>query len=162
MIKGKHILWGAGVTAFLLLLKKTSTKFHKLVKNQVVRGHDDFGSGAFLASRDGGEREHNGLDIITVPGEEIFCPVDGVLTRYSYPYGIESGLAGYQIDTDQYLIKLWYLAPNRPEGITVKKGEVIGFAQSLQGRFPGITEHVHIEVWDKTKNNVAIDPNTLF
>lgn len=62
----------------------------------------------------------------------------------------------------KYLIKLWYLAPTKKPGDTVKAGEVIGFAQNIGARYPGITPHVHIEVWDRTKTNVSLDPTDMF
>ncbi len=161
MINKKHIAIGTGVGAVILwLVFKTKAKFHQLVKGQKVRGDDAYGNGVFGAPRthDG---DHNGLDIVAQPGEAIYSPVDGKIKQYSYPYPDKS-FSGYHLLTDKYLIKLWYLAPTLHPGDLVKAGQVIGFAQNLGARYPGITNHVHMEVWDLRKMNVAIDPALLF
>jgi hypothetical protein len=39
-----------------------------------------------------------------------------------------------------------YVDPSVHEGDTVRLGEPIGTAVSLQRRYPGITNHVHLEI----------------
>ena len=39
--------------------------------------NDEAGSGDFGASRDGGTREHAGLDILSVPSQDIVAPFSG-------------------------------------------------------------------------------------
>lgn len=163
MRQKKKILIGVGLGALALFFLGKS-KFHNIVKNQRIRRQDKWGDGAYMACRDDCTRKHEGLDVVTIPGEEILSPVDGFIRRHSvssnddYKYG----LSGYHILTDEYLIKLWYLAPTLSPGTMIKKGQLIGYANSLQGKYPGVTDHVHIEVWDLKKENVSINPATLF
>jgi hypothetical protein len=57
-------------------------------------------------------------------------------------------------------LKLLYV---QPEGALMGKlcprGTVIGHAQSLQHLYPGITNHVHVELWI---GGVRVDPTAYF
>jgi len=111
-----------------------------------LRGTDTWGSGAFLASRGG--RYHWGADFIATPGATVSMPCNGVVTRISRPYADDPQYGGYLIRTDWgAVVRLFYIdASPDLAGRYLVTGAPLGGAQSLQGRYPGITDHVHVEV----------------
>src|SRR4029079_5685517 len=48
---------------------------------QAMREHDGYGDGRFGASRDGGGREHEGVDYVADAGQEVRAPISGYVTR---------------------------------------------------------------------------------
>jgi peptidoglycan LD-endopeptidase LytH len=112
------------------------------------RGHDAYGSGAFGASRDGGDRHHVGVDYVAQAGQDVVAPISGYVTRIGYPYDNDSGLRYVEISNPalNYTARAFYVAPTVREGDAVQLGEVIGRAASLQRRYGGITDHVHLEI----------------
>ena len=121
----------------------------------LVRGPDKHASqgGAYHAarSRDGRSRFHEGIDICTVPGQPILASATCVPQRIADPYpdekdGILLGLLVRLMDGIE--IKYLYMKPATGiMGRSVPKGTVLGVAQSLQHLYPGITDHIHVEVW---------------
>ncbi|EDO29292.1 predicted protein [Nematostella vectensis] len=101
----------------------TKKAFAKITANQNLRTCDSHGCGSFGASR--GNRKHNGIDIITVPGEKIMSPISGTVTRYPYPYGNDLSYTGIEIVNSEYKIKMFYLKPIAPMGSTVFAGKYI-------------------------------------
>jgi len=111
------------------------------------RATDKYGSGQFHAGRSmGGNRySHQGLDIAVQPKDRIFSPVEGNVVREAIPYPPFSGVlirgtgqyAGYEV-------KLFYV--NGLACGAVSAGDYIGNAQDLTIKYPGITNHVHMEV----------------
>jgi murein DD-endopeptidase MepM/ murein hydrolase activator NlpD len=112
------------------------------------RGHDAFGNGQFGASRDGGDRHHEGVDYVDTPGQDIVAPISGYVTKIGYAYDNNRDLKFVEITNPAlgYTSRALYVAPTVQEGQTVQLGEVIGKAESLQSRYAGITNHVHLEV----------------
>ncbi|MCE2747167.1 MAG: M23 family metallopeptidase [Burkholderiales bacterium] len=56
-----------------------------------------------------------------------------------------------------YIVKLFYVDPTKGiVGKTVKQGELIGTAQDLTIKYPGITNHIHFEI---TFKGNQIDPS---
>jgi len=72
--------------------------------------NDAGGYGFFQASR--GDRLHNGTDFDGAPGQTVVAPVQGIITRYSYPYADSQIYSGVFIEGQQIGIKLWYFDPN--------------------------------------------------
>lgn len=155
----KQIIIGAVVATLLWIVAKVRKPFSQIVDFQRIRGEDSRGNGAFGESR--GDTTHQGVDIVVQPGQRIKSPITGKVVRYSDPYG-DGEYSGYHLSNDKYLVKLWYLAPTLQEGQTITEGQIVGFAQNIAARYPGITPHVHMEVWDKTKMNTVVDPTNLF
>ena len=127
---------------------------------RAVRGTDGFGSGAFGASR--GSRRHDGTDYVTVPPQDVTSPMSGRVTTISAPYRDNNDLLGVQIEASNGTLSwVWYIAPARGVvGSLVRAGQtVIGTAQSLQGRYRGITDHVHVRI--RRADGTAVDPATL-
>jgi murein DD-endopeptidase MepM/ murein hydrolase activator NlpD len=115
------------------------------------RGTDAYGSGAFKASRDGGERQHQGVDYVARAGQAVWAPISGLVTRIGYAYGDDPGLRYVEIENPALKIsaRVFYVAPEVQVGQVVRLGTPIGFAQTLQARYPGgIVDHVHLELGD--------------
>ena len=51
--------------------------FEPLVSVMRSRVHDDYGSGQYGVSRDGGSGRHMGLDVVVPPDAYVNCPLDG-------------------------------------------------------------------------------------
>lgn len=115
------------------------------------RGVDAYGSGAFKASRDGGERQHQGVDYVAAAGQAVWAPISGLVTRIGYAYGDDPGLRYVEIENPALKIsaRVFYVAPEVQVGQVVRLGTPIGIAQTLQARYPGgIVDHVHLELGD--------------
>lgn len=116
-----------------------------------VRGHDAFGSGGYLAARTTGttERKHQGLDLVCKPGQVLVAPCDGVIMRVGYAYPGDLRYFSVHIrpnnepDID---FKLLYVACDYTEMERVRRGETIGRSQDLDIKYPGITNHTHVEI----------------
>ena len=125
---------------------------------QGERQCDGFGCGHYGASR--GTRDHRGIDYEAVAGADVVAVIGGEVTRIGWPYA-NANYRYIEITTqDGYVVREMYVSPNANlvVGSQVIQGEVIGTVQSLQPRYPGITDHVHVEV---RENGVVIDPATV-
>jgi len=109
---------------------------------------DSYGCGHYGASRDGGRRKHAGQDYIAAyPGQPVFAPAGGTVSAGpAYGDGRYPELTLVRISSGATVVKLMYVAPTVSTGQYVNAGEQIGTVQSLQKRYPGIPNHVHMEV----------------
>lgn len=127
----------------------------EVLRNMKSRTSDRFGSGQYGASR--GNRTHKGLDISTTPGEQVYSPISGNVIRETIPYANDPSLKGLLIKGTGtwagYEVRIFYMQGSFTGAVS--EGQLIGQAQSLQGKYPGITNHIHIEV---KKNGAYIDP----
>jgi murein DD-endopeptidase MepM/ murein hydrolase activator NlpD len=114
------------------------------------RGHDEFGDGQFGARRDGGAREHEGVDYVARAGQDVQAPISGYVTKIGYAYAGSSDLKFVEISNPAlgYVARAFYVTPGVELGQTVRLGETIGRVESLQKHYPGITNHVHLEVME--------------
>lgn len=116
------------------------------VTRHPTRKVDKWGSGQFQAARGG--HAHQGLDLQASPGEKILSPIDGTVVRDAFPYKDSSEYTGVLIrGTGEWLgyeVKIFYV--NGLSCGPVKAGDNIGFAQNVAKRYPGITNHVHLEI----------------
>lgn len=114
------------------------------------RGHDEFGDGQFGARRDGGAREHEGVDYVATAGQDVQAPISGYVTKIGYAYAGSSDLKFVEISNPAlgYVARAFYVTPGVELGQTVRLGESIGRVESLQRHYPGITNHVHLEVME--------------
>lgn len=131
------------------------------VAGGTVRGSDRWGDGHFGAQR--GSRRHNGVDIVALPGDDVLSPMEALVVRLAYPYDDDFILSGVLLQgLGAYAgleAKLFYLLPDPALlGHSVAAGQRIGAAQSLQHRYPGITDHIHLEV---RRAGEPIDPCAL-
>lgn len=109
---------------------------------------DKFGAGYLGAPR--GSRPHLGVDYITQPGQPVYAPCDMYVERLSYPYVGDTSLRGIafnaQINGVNGSGRMWYFEPDSSViGNEVAEGQLLGYASSLQEKYPGITNHVHLQ-----------------
>lgn len=105
------------------------------------RGTDKFGSGHFGASRGG--RTHTGTDYCV----QVVAPTNGKVTKIGYPYAEDLSFRYVQItDSNGYDVRVFYVEPIVGVNQIVSQGEPIGSLQTLQKRYPGIQDHIHVEV----------------
>ena len=115
------------------------------------RQADAYGEGRFHAARDGGEREHEGVDYVATAGQTVEAPISGYVARIGYAYPDDTQLRYVEIDNPALHLtaRVFYVDPNVAVGDTVAVGRPIGQAHTLQHRYPlGITDHIHLEIAD--------------
>ncbi len=135
---------------------------HPFVRNQQSRRKDLWGSGQYLASRDGGKRQHKGLDIIAKSGYEIYAPFPCEITRKGYVYNDTLDYNLLEIrgknEWSEYKVKIFYIKPAICQH-EFAAGEVIGYAQDITLRYPFITNHIHVELY---RYGLPVDAQDLF
>ena len=123
-----------------------------------IRGCDKQGCGYWGASRDNG-RKHWGVDYVSEPGQEVIASFSGMAYEQKsvdYPGVIIAG--------EDYTSKALYVTPSAEiakagyKGVWVMEGEVIGRANDIRGRYPGITNHVHFELYGNRALEIPINP----
>jgi murein DD-endopeptidase MepM/ murein hydrolase activator NlpD len=124
------------------------------------RTHDAFGDGFFHAERDGGHRAHEGVDYDARPGQTVVAPIAGYVTKIGFAYPGDTRLRYVEIENPilKLTARALYVDPSVHEGDTVRLGQPIGAALSLQRRYPGITNHVHLELAEQGRK---IDAQTV-
>jgi len=141
---------------------------HRSPLGILVRGPDAWarsggGWGAARTSK-GRPRKHEGIDILTVVGQPIVAPVRAYFLRVADPYIDKRDkklLGAVLVAGDNTKLKFLYIDPLEGKvGKTLEEGEVFGYAQSLQHLYPGIQEHLHLEVRDHEGRR--INPMTYF
>ncbi len=137
-----------------------------------VRPADRYASqgGAYHAARarDGRSRKHEGIDLLTTPPQDIMAPCLVKVLRKADPYPDtkDSTLLGIYLECmepawDGMRIKILYCDPMLALiGKLCPKGTVIARAQSLQELYPGIRDHIHVEL--ELASGVRIDPTPYF
>ncbi|MFC3068153.1 M23 family metallopeptidase [Phenylobacterium soli] len=112
------------------------------------RGHDAFGDGYFHASRDGGARAHEGVDYDSRSGQLVLAPISGYVSKIGYAYPGDERFKYVEIDNPALHLqaRVFYVNPKVEVGQTVELGHAVGTAHSLQGRYAGITDHIHLEL----------------
>jgi murein DD-endopeptidase MepM/ murein hydrolase activator NlpD len=136
---------------------------------QAIRGCDTHGCGSFGAPRKNatGSHPHRGLDFVGTPGQDVRAVATGRV-RVGRPYADDPMLRYVQIATpDGYTIRELYVKPlsELAVGDVVIAGDIIGTLQSLQHRYPGITDHVHVETsvgGPIREGGLAVDPSSIF
>lgn len=123
-----------------------------------VRGNDVHGSGAYLASRDGGKDVHRGVDFACSEGNIVVSPMAGKVVKVGFMYADGIGAWNDRMDPFQYIdivesksgyrFRFGYVRPVHDVGDAIKRGSGIGFVQNIARRYPGITNHIHVEARD--------------
>jgi murein DD-endopeptidase MepM/ murein hydrolase activator NlpD len=110
------------------------------------RGQDAYGSGEFGASRTG--HTHAGVDYVSQAGQQVLAPIAGFVTRVGYAYRDSAHYRYVEITNRMtgYTARVMYVGPEVREGQALALGQPIGHAQTLQTRYPSITDHVHLEI----------------
>lgn len=112
------------------------------------RATDAFGCGEFGASRDGGVRHHEGVDYVATAGQVAAAPISGFVTKIGYAYSGDNSLQFVEITNPAigYVARAFYVQPGVVVGQALRMGDAIGRVASLQSHYPGITDHVHLEI----------------
>lgn len=117
----------------------------------ILRGADQYGSGAWGAPRGG--RKHRGIDLACCKDAQVYAPISGTVTKLGYPYGAEAKrhLRYVEVtDSEGHRHRVMYVLPVVKLGDSVDKDVTeIGIAQGLTDVYPGIRDHVHYEIIDK-------------
>lgn len=133
-----------------------------VVSSPVLRTNDPTGDGAYGASRGGGARKHNGIDLIVSLGEPIYSPISGRIVK-TRPYADDHNFHGVRIygkgKHEGMMVKIFYMKPVLTSS-EVREGEQIGQAQAISTKYtPSMKDHIHIEVY---LNNQRVDPTPYF
>ena len=113
------------------------------------RETDAYGHGWYGASRDGGVREHEGVDFVADAGQTIVAPISGYVTKIGFAYSGDLELKFIEITNPAlaHVARVFYVDPSVVVGDAVRLGAAIGKARSLQTAYPGgMTDHVHLEL----------------
>ena len=123
-----------------------------------VRGQDEYGAGAYGAprTRNGKKRKHLGVDLLVKPKFDIVAPGIGWVERIGtcYPYDPRYHKMVLWLDEYDLRVNLLYVWPRLLQNGQFHRGDVIGVAEDLGARYPGIINHLHLEVlYDGKKVN---------
>ncbi len=126
----------------------------------LIRGRDQWGDGAYHASRDGGGRLHEGIDLAVWPGTPVLAPFSCKVIREAIPYPNDPRYSGLLLGLGDGLeLKLLYVDPVRELiGQDVAFATRLGRVQDLRDKYQGITPHVHVELW---RGGKRIDPSEV-
>jgi murein DD-endopeptidase MepM/ murein hydrolase activator NlpD len=101
----------------------------------------------FDDDRGGGTRRHAAMDILAPRGTPVLAAVDGRIVKLFT--SAAGGLTIYQFDGAEeycyYYAHLDAYAPDLTEGMTVQRGQVIGFVGTTGNAPPG-TPHLHFAI----------------
>lgn len=114
---------------------------------QGLRIRDDHGNGHYGAFR-GSRGQHKGVDYLCDPGQEIVMPTNKAqIERISMPYRDDNRFSGFMIRNQWICLKLFYFEPDITLiGKQVGMGNVIGRAQNIADKYPGMLAHIHVRV----------------
>jgi hypothetical protein len=158
---------GSGVYVNTFRLWSNPTYVEGVTRSPIgeIRGQDSRGCGLFGSSRDGGARRHAGVDYTAAPGQSVFAVIDGVVSKIGYPYADDLSYRYIEITSQDrhpggksYVVRQFYVNPGVELGANVEAREAIGTYQELGSKYPGVTEHVHVEM---RYDGVLVDPTEL-
>ena len=133
----------------------------------IARGNDPTGHGYYGASR--GVRKHEGFDLVTIAGENVFAPHDGVVrigNVYKKTKPNKPVMKLIEFKDHEYITKIMYVKSDLRTGAFVKAGDFVGVAQNITSYHTEnekdsdseMLNHIHISVW---KNGLMTDPEPL-
>jgi len=112
---------------------------------------------------------HKGIDLACYPNTRITLALIGIesvgkVTKIGMPYEdnqrteYNETLYKYvQVTTPSNInVRLFYITPQVEVGQFINADDVLGVVQNLQPIYPGITNHIHVEV--KSGNGNYLDP----
>ena len=114
-----------------------------------VRREDAYGYGHFGASRDGGTRDHKGVDYMADAGQPVKAPISGYVTKIGTAYSSSPELKFIEIRNPalRYEARVFYVDPQVRVGESVHLGDVIATMHTLKDKDgDGMTDHVHLEL----------------
>lgn len=117
---------------------------------------DKWGDGKFGARRAGGKKFHDGVDLVTTPGEKVFSMQSGIVEKYELCYLSDPRWRGIQIANANIRTEIWYMTPiSGLIGKFIETGQHIGFSQDISQRysdpkkieeFGHMTPHLHVRL----------------
>lgn len=116
-----------------------------------IRQTDAYGCGEFGASRDGGSRDHEGVDFKADANQPVDAPISGYVSKIGYAYPGDDTLKFVEITNPalHYQARVFYVDPTVQVGDAVALGHEIGTHHTLARKYPGgMTDHVHLELMD--------------
>lgn len=135
----------------------------KILDIHEFREGDRFGFGHFGASR--GNRTHEGVDLVANPGDYVYAPFKGTITKHGYCYSDTSEYRYIEVTGEKNTVRILYAELDNAfdVGDSVPEGQFLGIAQDIAKRYPGITPHVHVELYkvSDTGRNNPLDPTEL-
>lgn len=125
-----------------------------------IRKGDMWGTGWFGDSRvtNSGPAKryrHRGVDFSAREASGVLAPVAGKVTKIGYPYNPNDPDKGHlryvQItDAEGRRWRLFYVRPVTVHvGSKVREGDLLGDSQGLGTIYPGIEDHIHLEILKK-------------
>jgi len=121
-----------------------------------VRGCDAQGCGFYGAWRDGGARLHAGVDIVSVTGQGVSASFGGTAEP------ITGTISGVKITGGPFVMRVLYVDAGFTGTLQVQAGTMIGTAQNITNIYPGITNHVHAELYLRGIGNIDPTPFIAF
>ncbi len=126
----------------------------------VLRGEDEWGNGAYGASRGG--RTHKGIDIAAYPGTLIQAIVPGEVTKLGYVYDHDLSFRYVQISLAGVDYRYFYVRPNVSPGQWVWSGQSIGRVQDIASKYTSkptpMINHMHFSM---KRDGVHLDPTKV-
>jgi peptidoglycan LD-endopeptidase LytH len=123
---------------------------------------------SFTAGRDGGERQHNAVDILAPRNTPVVAADDGVILRMSNsPLG---GITIFAADRDHEFVYYYAHLDHYRDGVAagskVQKGDTLGFVGTT-GNAPKDVPHLHFQImlWPadgKYWNGEPVNPYPVF
>lgn len=131
------------IVVVLFILAKLSRKPGGILSKMLVR-NDSQGSGDFGATRHG--HTHQGVDFLAEPGQNVYSPIEGKITRINDPYG-DGQYKGVTVSNGSQEWKIFYVNPTVTVGREVRQGEKVAYVQDIQARYtPDMKNHIHVEL----------------
>ena len=127
---------------------------------------DAWGSGIYGASR--GDRTHRGVDYLCEPGDPIYSPVKGRVSKHGFPYKPRPGdtITYRYVEITDYKgnkHRVFYIEPKIAVDLHIDTNTIIGIAQDIAAKYSTpdkvMGNHVHSEVIDANGNYV--DPELI-
>lgn len=102
---------------------------------------------SFTAGRDGGERQHNAVDILAPRNTPVVAADDGVILRMSNNQ--LGGITIYAADRDHEFVYYYAHLDHYRDGVTpgqkIRKGDTLGFVGTT-GNAPKDVPHLHFQI----------------
>lgn len=124
----------------------------KILDIHEFREGDRHGFGHFGASR--GTRNHIGVDLVANPGDYVYSPFSGEITKEGWAYN-NADFRYIEITGKNYKCRIFYAKLDSAHyvGKTIDEGQFLGVAQDIESRYEGITPHVHFELYKASDIN---------
>lgn len=157
---GIALVWAGSARQRRRAVASTALPLGSVVNPMAVRV-DGGGDGHYSAGRIG--HVHQGTDVICRPGQNVYAPFSGKVTRRTAPYPDDLRWQGMVIESDVlgYECKLFYCTPAAGVvGNSIERGQLIGYCQAISQKYSsGVTDHLHIEI---RQNGAVKNPEKLF